>query len=441
VDFGLHQGGVAAECRNRRMPPLDPTRLDAVVLTHGHLDHCGRLPLLPLNGYSGPIYSTLASCDLTEIILRDSASIQETDAQRMNRERARRGKRVVQPLYTSRDVEPVLRLLRPIEYERAQQIAPGISVRLVDAGHILGSASVEMTVTEGGQSRIIAFSGDIGDTGAALLRDPTNLTRADFVVMESTYGDRDHKGREESLAELLDVLGQAHEGGGKVLIPSFAVGRTQQLIYYLGQFAREGRLTGTRVFVDSPMALSATELYRRHREAFDDEAWAIINRGDKPLDFPDLRFTRTAQESAALNPLDGGVIIISASGMCTGGRILHHLRHNLPRPGTCVIFVGFQAKGTLGRRLVEGAKVVRIMGEEIPVRARMHTIGGFSAHAGQAGLMKWAAAFKGARPRLFLTHGEPPTRLILGQKISKELGMHAGYPLWGDRVELSGPAR
>jgi metallo-beta-lactamase family protein len=434
IDFGLHQGGAAAEHRNRRFPPLDPARLDCMVLTHGHLDHCGRLPLLTRHGFSGPIVATPATCDLTEIILKDAAEIQEADAERANRYRP--GRRPVQPLYTVAETAEVYRLFSPLRYDQRREIAPGVSLRFVDAGHIIGSASVELVVHEAGQERIVVFSGDIGEAGSPLLKDPTPLHKADVLVMESTYGDRDHRSRKESVAELLGVLDEAREASGKVLIPAFAVGRTQQLIYCFGELFRQDRLRTTRVYVDSPMAVSATELYRRHREVFDDESWALIDRGLAPLDFPGLSYTRSRDESKRLNEAEGGAVIISASGMCTGGRIVHHLRHGLSHEGTHIVFVGFQAEGTLGRRLVDGAASVRILGDDIPVRARMHTIGGFSAHAGQTGLVRWASHFKGERPRLFLTHGEPKARLILGQKLAEGLELRAGYPEFGQVEEV-----
>ncbi len=443
VDFGLHQGGLQAELRNWRMPPIEPGRLDAVVLTHAHLDHCGRLPLLTKAGYAGPIFCTPATIELTQIILQDSAHLQETDALQATKHRLRQGKPAVAPLYTRADVDAVMGLFRPVPYEQAHEVAPGVSVRLVDAGHILGSASVEMTAEDGagGRRLVLAFSGDIGEAGTPLLNDPTPLTRADVVVMESTYGDRDHKGRDETVEELVGVLGEARRDRGKVLIPAFAVGRTQTLIYYFGQASRQGRLDGMPVYIDSPMAIATTELYRRHQEMLDAPARDLIEHGRTPLDFANLRFARTAQESEALNEMSGGVVVIAASGMCTGGRIMHHLKHSLWRAQTHLVIVGYQAVGTTGRQIVDGAKRVRVLGETIAVRAKVHTLGGLSAHAGQTGLMAWARNFQGLpasanRARMFLTHGEPRARDILADKINRELGIKPGRPMWGDAVEL-----
>ncbi len=439
VDFGMHQGGGSAEKMNRRFPPIDAANLDAVVLTHAHLDHCGRLPLLPKHGFNGPIYATDATIDLTGLILRDAASIQESDAERETRRRSRQGRPAAKPLYTTGDAEAVLKHLSPVVYNTPKQIAPGITARFVDAGHILGSASIEMTVTEGGDagaSRTIVFSGDIGVKDAPLLHDPTTFTHADLAVMESTYGDRDHKTTGATIDELAEVLGRARMEGGSVLIPAFAVGRTQQLIYYMGILEREDRLRSTDVFIDSPMAITATELYRRHRACFDDETWAIINNGDTPLNFQSLHLARTADESRELNGRFDGLTIIAASGMCTGGRIMHHLRHRLDRPDTHIVFVGYQADGTTGRRIVEGARSVKVMGEPIPVRAKVHTLGGFSAHAGRTELIEWAGAMAASNPRIVLTHGEDKARRSLAQALQERFKYQVDQPGWGSQIEI-----
>lgn len=436
IDFGMHQGGPVAERRNRRFPPIDPERLSAVVLTHAHIDHSGRLPLLTRHGYRGAIHATSATCDLAEILLEDAAKLQEADAERTSRKRVSRNQPPIYPLYTSDDVQRVLRLFSAVPYDMPRTIAPGVSLRFVDAGHILGSASVELTISEAGTNRTFVFSGDIGEAHSPLLKDPTPLDHADVVVMESTYGDRDHRGREESIEELVDVMTAAVRENGKVLIPAFAVGRTQQLIYHFGELARAGRLRTAQVVVDSPMATEATQLYRRHRDLFDDESWAIIDSGNSPLNFAGLTYIRSVQESMKLNRAGHGTVIIAASGMCTGGRILHHLRHSLSSPTTHVIIVGYQAEGSLGRRLVDGTKSARVLGDVIAVNAQIHTIGGFSAHAGRSGLLRWASHFRSKPGRVFLTHGEPKARIALRQALQDTIGVAADLPEWGECVNI-----
>lgn len=437
VDFGLRQGGDDDDERNRRLPPIEPETLDAVVLTHAHLDHSGRLPLLPPAGLQAPIHATPATADLCDILLRDSAKIQEMDAERRTRRRERKGRPAVKPLYTGADVDEVLPRIRTLRYDEKRDIAPGVSLRFVDAGHILGAASAELTIDGPGGGKRIVFSGDIGPTGAPLLRDPVTFDEADALILEATYGDRDHRPLDETLDEFASILAEARSGGGKVIIPAFAVGRTQQLIYFLGELRREGRMaTETQVYLDSPMAISATELVRRHSDILDEQTWDLIERGVSPLNFPNLQFTKTVDESKHLNDIDGGAVIISASGMCTGGRILHHLKHNLWKPGAHIVIVGFQAEGTLGRRLVEGDKRVRIMGEDVAVKAKVHTLGGFSAHAGRTELIRWAFTLSRSRPQVFLNHAEPRPRELLARGIEDELGFKVKRPGVGDSFEL-----
>lgn len=436
VDFGLHQGEEEAEEHNRMPAKLRPADLDAVVLTHAHLDHSGRLPMLPGAGFRGPVYATPATIELTDILLRDSATIQEADATRANRWRLEQGRPPEQPLYGLEEVATVMKQLRPVKYTEPFEVAPGISARFFDAGHILGSASVEVTVREGDREQVIVFSGDIGPKGLPLLRDPTLLKRADIAVLESTYGDRDHRSREETVAELAGILEDCRGRCGKILIPAFAVGRTQDLIYELGKLSRARRLDGVHVYVDSPLATDATRLYRSHTHLFDQESRALLQDGDSPLNFPGLRFTRSVEESKQLNTISKGVVVIAGSGMCTGGRILHHLKWGLPKPETHVVIVGFQAAGTLGRRLVDGQKVVKIHGDPVPVRASIHTLGGFSAHAGQSGLVEWARAFDPPPRRLILTHGEPRARDALAARLRREMGIECDRPGREESYEL-----
>jgi len=445
VDFGLHQGGPRVEARNRRFPAIRAPELDAVLLTHAHIDHSGRLPLLPDKGFAGPVYATDATVELCGILLRDAAHIQEEHAERTSRWRRRKGRAPASPLYRALDAEKAIGLFRGVAYDEWVDVAPGMRARWVEAGHILGSASIELRVEDGKDVKTIAFSGDVGPGGAPLLRDATPIEGADVVVLESTYGDRDHKSTEGTFDELIDIVAAARAENGKVLIPAFAVGRTQNLIYCIGELRREGRLEDPRVWIDSPMAIATTELYKRHKALFDEEAQEIIEAGradpdeGSVLDFPGLRMARTPDESKALNPVGDGVIVISASGMCTGGRILHHLKHNLWLPHTHVVFVGFQADGTLGRRLVEGAKLVRVMGEQVAVKAQVHTLGGFSAHAGQSDLARWAKAAIGGRTkavRVLLNHGENGPREKLRERLKQETGVEAELPEFGEIVEV-----
>lgn len=442
VDFGMHQGEREADEHNRRLPPIDPKNLNAVVLTHGHLDHCGRLPLLARDGFLGKIHATGATIELATLILEDSAEIQEADADRERRRMTGTGNTPTPALYARREVKATLPLFSKIGYREKREIAPGISVTYFDAGHILGAASVLMTIEHNsnhGNSRMettrILFSGDIGGVGSPILRDPEQGFEADVVLLESTYGDRDHRPLEETKQELLAILKNCQGECGKILIPSFAVGRTQDLLYHMGGFVRSGELKHLEVFVDSPMATDASDLYRKYVELYDCEAHALLNEGINPLAFPGLRYVRTIDESKRLNQRKEGVVIIAASGMCTGGRIVHHLRNTLYRPETRVVIVGYQAQGTLGRRLVNGEKMVRVLGEEVMVRAKVHTLGGLSAHAGQSGLLNWARGVKGAR-RWFLTHGEDAPRTALAKKLREQVGVDAAMPKYGESVVL-----
>jgi metallo-beta-lactamase family protein len=432
VDFGMFQGGHDSRRKNQRVPLIRPRQLDAVVLTHAHLDHCGRLPLLVQGGFEGPIYATPATISLAHIILRDAAMLQEADAASENRRRMRQDRPAVQPLYTARDATAVMRLFEPVAYEEHREIAPGIEIRLVDAGHILGSASVQMTVrdraTEKEKPRTIVFSGDIGVKGSPLLRDPTPLEHADVLVLESTYGDRDHRQRKQTIEELIEIVETAQAEDGKVLIPAFAVGRTQDVVYHLGQAVRAGRPKTLNAYIDSPMAIETSELYKRSRQLFDKETAAMWRGGHPPLEFPGLQYVRTPQQSRRLNTIRGGMIVIAGSGMCTGGRIVHHLRHGLWQPSTHIVFVGYQAEGTLGRELVDGAERVRILGEPIAVKAGIHTLGGFSAHAGQTDLIGWTESLRKSVREVYLTHGEQPQRRGLARALRHHLGLRGHLP-------------
>jgi metallo-beta-lactamase family protein len=441
VDMGMHQGEREADEHNRRLPPGDLRNLNAVVLTHAHLDHCGRLPLLTKAGYGGPIHCTAATEGITGIILRDSAKLQQEDTARRLR-RVQRGKErrddrdFDEPLYTELDAERTLKLLTTIPYDEPKAIAEGITIKMVDAGHILGAASVQMEVQDGGRKVTIVFSGDVGQVGAPILRDPITPIPADVVLLESTYGDHDHRSLEETQNQLLMILQNAQRTGSKVLIPAFAVGRTQDIIYHIGEFLRTEKLPPIKVVLDSPMASSVSTLYTMHVDIYDERALEILRDKMKPLEYAGLRFTQTVEESKDLNDAKGAMVIIAANGMCTGGRIMHHLRHNLPDPNAQVIIVGYQGQNSLGRRLVDGAKFVSIFGNDVKVRAHIHTLGGFSAHAGQSGLVSWAAPFEKTKPQMFLTHGENGPRRILRDLLKSRYGLEAGMPEYGHEVEL-----
>lgn len=435
-DCGMRQGAPEADKKNRRRFPFRAGELDAVVLSHAHIDHSGLLPKLVREGYGGPVYATPATIALAEILLRDAAHLQEGEAERATRRRLREGKRAVDPLYTVADVERTLPLFRPVHYGRDERPAAEITFRFHDAGHILGSAITEFEIGEAGHMRRLIMSGDLGPDEQALMKAPATLEHAHAVVMESTYGDRDHRGKAETLAEFEQVLSDARGTGGPVIIPAFAVGRTQALIYRLAELDRAGRLPFREVYVDSPMALTTTNLYCRHERLFDEETLDLIERGFRLCDLDFVRFTHDVEESRALNALGRPAIIISASGMCTGGRILHHLRHHLWKENAHVVFVGFQGRGTLGRQLVDGAKKVRIYGETIAVKARIHTINGFSAHAGRGDLLRWHDHFTKGNPQTMLVHGEEEPMKSLARAIEKRRHRKPHMPREGEMIEI-----
>ena len=438
LECGLRQGRREDEEGNRQPFPFDPLTLDAVVVSHAHLDHTGLLPKLVKDGYRGPIFATEASCALMELMLLDAAHLQEKDAEWENKWRARLGKAAIEPLYTTRDTEQALQLRRPLPYGRATEVAKGVQVTFHDAGHILGSAIVEVEVQDHHLQRRLVFSGDLGNTCSPLMHDPAILDRADVVLLESTYGDRDHRRSEDTLDELAGILQQAHRDGGNVLIPSFAVGRTQDLIYYLGRFYQEGRLPQQAVFLDSPMAIRANAIYSRFHEQFNpvDRA-ALQAKGVKRVEdwLPVLRCTESPEESMAINRVKSGAVIIAGSGMCTGGRIVHHFKHNLWRSECHLVFPGFQARGTLGRTIVDGASTVKLLHQRIAVRAQVHTLGGFSAHAGQSQLLDWVAHFE-HRPELYLVHGELEKMQTLQQALRQRLNWIANIPEPGEQIAL-----
>jgi metallo-beta-lactamase family protein len=436
IDLGMFQGARQVENYNQIPKRGAFNKLDAVLLTHAHLDHTGRLPLLVKAGYNGPIYGTPATFDIADLILKDSAHLQLADVERQNRRRQRQGKPLLEPLYTQDDVAHLHAHYRHLPYNQPREVAPGISARLVEAGHMLGSTSIELNVEEKGKKRIVIFSGDIGPRGAPLHRDPTPFERADVVFMESTYGDRDHRSLKETAAETREVVKKAISARGKILVPAFAVGRTQLLLYLLAGAFQRGTLSPFPIYIDSPMAIQATKLYSKHSELFDKEALAMQKSGELREKLESVKYCSTADESRELNDMPGPCMIMAGSGMCTGGRILHHLRHNLAHPGTTILFVGYQSQRSLGRAIVDGSPAVTIFGEKIPVRASVHTFGGLSGHAGQSDLIRWLQSFAASRPRVFLTHGEERARRPLGKLIQEKLKLRVDYPGLRQKIEI-----
>ena len=438
LECGMRQGRREDEERNRAPFAFDPNSLDAVVISHAHIDHTGLLPRLVASGYRGPIFATQATCELMELMLLDAANLQEKDAEWENKWRARLGKTCIDPLYTVSDAEQTLKQRRPLNYGQAQEVAPGVHITYHEAGHILGSAIVELRIIDHHLQRHLVFSGDLGNTCSPLMRHPSILQDADLVLLESTYGDRDHRNNAETLDELAAVLQAAHRDCGNVLIPSFAVGRTQDLIYYLGRFYQEGRLPQQAVFLDSPMAIRANAIYSRYREQLlnsEHTTWSN-NSGKRVEDWlPILRCTPSPEESMAINKIKSGAIIIAGSGMCNGGRIAHHFKHNLWRRECHLVFPGFQAKGTLGRQIVDGARSVKVLHQRIAVAAQVHTLGGFSAHAGQSQLLDWVKHFD-HHPELYLVHGELEKMQALQQVLQQRLHWPANIAEPGEQIAL-----
>lgn len=440
VDCGMFQGGREAPAHNRQPFGFEPRGLDFVLLTHAHIDHSGLLPRLTREGFNGPVYTTTATAELLGIMLPDSAYIQETDARRAVHRR-RKGSTRTSPalslLYTVQDAEDCLQQLSPVAYDEWLTPHASVSCRFRDAGHILGSAIIEIRVTEGSKIMTLVFSGDLGQPGRPILRDPTSIEEADVLFIESTYGNRAHKDQAATLEELVQVIEHTlHVKRGNVIVPAFAVGRTQEVIYHLHHLTREGRLRDLDIFVDSPMASAVSRITMKHVTLFDEAARRLADWHAAGQDLPNLRFVGSTEESMALNRVRSGAIIISASGMCDAGRIKHHLRHNLGRAESSVLITGFQAQGTLGRRLVDGAKRVSIFGQEIPVHATIHTLGGFSAHADQPALLAWAAGFRWPPRQTFVVHGEETAALALAERLRGERGWTVTVPEPGQSVRL-----
>jgi metallo-beta-lactamase family protein len=435
VDCGLFQGGKKAEALNR--PPTTPKqKLDAVLLTHGHLDHTGRLALLAKRGHNMPILATPATIEMTSLILRDSAKIQAADAERTNRKRQRADEPPVEPLYTPAHAEAAIQCLKPVPYQEPVTVAPGIQAIWAEAGHMLGSASIQLLVQENGTQKRIVFSGDLGPKGAPILRDFEPFHNADLLFLESTYGDHDHRPFDQTVEEFVHIVKDTVEQGGKILVPTFAVGRAQLLTTLLAWMFRTNKVRPFPIFLDSPMAIEATNIYTRHRELFDDEMTKFVDERPLAVDLKTMTLSVTADDSRKINDQSGPCLIMAGAGMCNAGRIVHHLKQNLWKPDTHVLIVGYQSPESLGRRLVDGDKIVKIFGEKIAVKAKVHTLGGFSAHAGQKDLLAWFSAIAPSKPRVVLTHGENEPRETLAKIIQERHGLNPLMPAMMEEVQV-----
>ena len=448
VDCGMYQGKATLELENEAPFVYNPSDIDFMLLTHAHIDHSGRIPKLYNEGFRGPIYATKATCDLCGIMLPDSGHIQETEVEWKNRKRLRAGLEPLPPLYTAEEAAKCLEIFKPVEYDQIIDVADNIQVRYNDAGHMLGSSIIEIWVTENGKTEKIVFTGDLGNNDIPLLDSPTMIEDADYLVMESTYGSRLHMRNDDKAKIFLDVVSETLDHGGRVVIPSFAVGRTQEILYEIDkikdshkddeEFQRKyQQLMKTPVFVDSPLAISATEVFKKNTDLFEEEVQEKLRHGDHPLEFPGLQFTRTADESKALNETYYPSIIISASGMCDIGRIKHHLKHNLWNPSSTILFVGYQAPGTLGRSIVDGADKVKIFGEEISVNARIEYIEGYSGHADQEWLLNFVYSFIKKPKHIFLVHGEEESEEVLKGLIEKNTQIPVTIPSFGEKYEVA----
>src|SRR5215472_12536836 len=435
IDCGLFQGGKKSEALNR--PPTGPKqKLDAVLLTHGHLDHTGRLPLLAKRGHTAPVFATPATIEMAALILRDSARIQAGDAERRNRKRQRAGEPPEEPLYTPENAEAIIQCLKPVPYQKPLQVAPGIQSIWAESGHMLGSASIQLLVDEDGRQKRVVFSGDLGPRGALILKDFEPFKHADLVFLESTYGDHDHRPFMDTVDEFVRIVKDTVEKRGKILVPTFAVGRAQLLTSLLAWMFRHKKVRPFPIFLDSPMAIQATNIYVRHRELFDNAMTKFVSERPLRADLKTMTLSVTARDSMKINDQEGPCLIMAGAGMCNAGRILHHLKQNLWKPDTHVLIVGYQSRESLGRRLVEGAKEVNIHGDKVAVKASVHTLGGFSAHAGQTDLLTWFSAIAPARPRVVLTHGENEQRGALAKKIQQRFRLSSRLPAMGETIEL-----
>jgi len=442
VDCGMFQGHSKEIALNQEPFPFNPSDLNFILLTHAHIDHSGRIPKIFIDGFKGDIFATKATTELCGIMLPDCGHIQELENEWLNRKRQRSGKHPVDPLYTYQNAVDCISLFKNIRYGEIITLSEDVKVRYNDAGHILGSAIIEIWITENGEESKVVFSGDLGNKGIPILRECSAIESADYLVMESTYGNRLHEENKNKVEHFVDIINETIEKGGNVIIPSFAVGRTQEIIYDLHQQRDKydekiKKLFNIPVFVDSPLATSATEIFRRNLDCFDEEAKKYVRNGENPLDFPGLQFTKSPDESRALNERDDNIIIISASGMCEAGRIKHHLKHNLWKKESTILFVGYQAMGTLGRKLIDGAKKVKLFGEDISVNARIEMIDGFSGHADRDGLLEWVGKFKKKPLKVFIVHGEEEGMGAFAGQLTERFGLESIIPSKGESFIVS----
>ena len=441
VDCGMFQGGKELEERNWNVRPYHPEELSFIFLTHAHIDHSGLIPKLVKEGFHGKVICTRATRELCEVMLKDSAHIQEMEAEWQNRKSKRAGGDEADPLYTIKDADKSLKYFQTIGYDEVLQVKDGVKVRFQDAGHILGSAIIEIWIEEEGREKKLVFSGDLGNSDQPIVRDPSLINEGDVLWLESTYGNRLHKSREETVQELLEIIQEALRDQAKVIIPAFAVERTQDIIYTIGQLVRNGLIPSVPVYIDSPLAISATEIFKRNSDCFDEETKSVLLGGENPLELPEIIYTQSTEESKAINEDTRPGIIISASGMCDSGRIQHHLKHHLWRESSHIVIIGYQAEGTIGRRMVDGAKTIRLFGEEIAVKAHIHTLGGFSAHADQKGLLEWLSHFDNPRLEVFVNHGEEKVSMGLGERIRQQFHFKTAIPQWREKRILFSPEK
>ncbi|MHC4323895.1 MAG: MBL fold metallo-hydrolase RNA specificity domain-containing protein [Planctomycetota bacterium] len=438
VDCGLYQ---ERQFRARNWEPFTcpPESLDAVLLTHAHLDHCGLLPKLVKEGFKGRIYCTAATSEIAQIILLDSAHLQEEDAKyklKRHKREGRKGPHPIEPLYTTVDAETCFPQFSTVQYKKPIEIGAGVEATFCDAGHVLGSSIIKIKVSQNGQDRTVIFSGDIGRPDRPIVQDPSIVEQADYVLVESTYGDRVHQGPEDTKKLIAEVINSTKQAGGNIIIPSFALERSQELLYYINELLLEKAIPQIPVFLDSPMASRITKVFKKHRELYDEEMTEFVRRNKSPFEFPGLKMAGSSDESKAINHLSGTVMIIAGSGMCTGGRIKHHLVNNVTNPKNTVMFVGYQAVGTLGRRIVNGEKEVRILGQEYPINARIARINGFSAHADKEELLEWLSELKNTPRKIFVVHGESESANEFGNYIREKTGWQVAVPAYQDEVVL-----